>query len=100
MKQGAVFRSSRSQAIRLPKAVALPDGVKCVNILAVGRTRIISPADEEWDSWFDGDNVVSDFMEEREQPSIQERDARARIRARSGLAHRGLGGTSSVIRSL
>jgi antitoxin VapB len=28
MDQGAVFKSNRSQAIRLPKAVALPDEVK------------------------------------------------------------------------
>jgi hypothetical protein len=31
MEQGAVFQSNRSQAVRLPKAVALPDGVKRVD---------------------------------------------------------------------
>ena len=39
MEQGAVFQSNRSQAVRLPKAVALPDGVKRVDVIAVGRPR-------------------------------------------------------------
>ncbi|QEY70311.1 type II toxin-antitoxin system VapB family antitoxin [Pseudomonas denitrificans (nom. rej.)] len=74
MEQGSVFQSNRSQAIRLPKAVALPEEVKRVDVVAVGRTRIITPAGEAWDSWFDGDNVSADFMSEREQPADQERE--------------------------
>ena len=72
-----VFLSNRSQAVRLPKAVALPEDVKKVEVIAVGRTRIITPAGESWDSWFDGDgnNVSADFMNDREQPAIQERDS-------------------------
>ncbi|GCU89326.1 toxin-antitoxin system antitoxin VapB [Escherichia coli] len=70
-----VFLSNRSQAVRLPKAVALPEDVKKVDVIAVGRTRIITPAGESWDSWFDGDSVSADFMNDREQPAIQERDA-------------------------
>ncbi|KAB2707396.1 antitoxin VapB [Ochrobactrum sp. RC6B] len=75
MEQGAVFQSNRSQAIRLPKAVALPAHVKRVDIVAVGRTRIIAPAGEVWDSWFDGLEATSDFMSERDQPASQEREA-------------------------
>ncbi len=75
MEQGAVFQSNRSQAIRLPKAVALPDDVKRVDIVAVGRTRIIAPAGEVWDSWFEGPEVTTDFMGERDQLDMQERDA-------------------------
>ncbi|MGE9761802.1 type II toxin-antitoxin system VapB family antitoxin [Pseudomonas sp. PDM20] len=74
MEQGSVFQSNRSQAIRLPKAVALPEEVKRVDVVALGRTRIITPAGESWDSWFDGDNVSADFMSEREQPADQERE--------------------------
>ncbi|EPS2533063.1 toxin-antitoxin system antitoxin VapB [Escherichia coli] len=70
-----VFLSNRSQAVRLPKAVALPEDVKKVDVIAVGRTRIITPAGESWDSWFDGDGVSADFMNDREQPAVQERDA-------------------------
>lgn len=75
MEQGAVFQSNRSQAIRLPKAVALPDDVKRVDIVAVGRTRIITPAGEAWDSWFEGAVATADFMSERDQPPVQEREA-------------------------
>lgn len=75
MEQGAVFQSNRSQAVRLPKAVALPDDVKRVDVVALGRTRIITPAGESWDSWFDGDGVSADFMAEREQPADQERES-------------------------
>ncbi|CAM3943594.1 type II toxin-antitoxin system VapB family antitoxin [Vreelandella rituensis] len=75
MEQGAVFKSNRSQAVRLPKALALPDGVKRVDIVAIGRVRIITPAGEAWDSWFDGEGVTADFMPMREQPTAQEREA-------------------------
>ena len=70
-----VFLSNRSQAVRLPKAVALPEDVKKVEIIAIGRTRIITPAGESWDSWFDGANVSADFMDIRDQPAMQERES-------------------------
>lgn len=75
VEQGAIFKSNRSQAVRLPKAVALPDDVKRVDVVAVGRARIITPAGESWDSWFDSEGVTDDFMTEREQPADQERKA-------------------------
>lgn len=74
MEQGSVFLSNRSQAVRLPKAAALPDDVKRVDIVAVGRARIITPAGESWDSWFQGEGVTEDFMADREQPADQKRD--------------------------
>lgn len=74
MEQGSVFLSNKSQAVRLPKALALPAGVKRVDVVAIGRTRILTPAGESWDSWFDGEGVTSEFMLDREQPAIQERD--------------------------
>jgi antitoxin VapB len=70
-----IFKSNRSQAVRLPKAVALPEDVKRVEIIAIGRARIITPVGETWDSWFDGPNVSPDFMTEREQPELQERES-------------------------
>ncbi|KAA9017844.1 MULTISPECIES: type II toxin-antitoxin system VapB family antitoxin [Sphingobium] len=75
MPQASIFQSNRSQAVRLPKAVALPDDVKRVDVIALGRTRIITPAGEAWDSWFDGAGVTADFMTDREQPDHQEREA-------------------------
>lgn len=74
MEQGSVFQSNRSQAVRLPKAAALPNDVKRVDIVAVGRARIITPAGESWDSWFEGEGVTADFMTDREQPADQRRD--------------------------
>ncbi len=75
MEQGSIFQSNRSQAVRLPKAVALPDDVKRVDVIAIGRTRIITPAGESWDSWFEGEGVTTDFMAEREQSADQVRDS-------------------------
>jgi antitoxin VapB len=74
VEQAAVFKSNRSQAVRLPKSVAFPEGVTRVDVVAVGRTRIITPAGESWDSWFDGESVSADYMTNREQPVDQERE--------------------------
>ncbi len=70
-----VFKSNKTQAVRLPKPVALPDSIKNVDIIAVGNTRIITPAGESWDQWFDGPGVSDDFMLDRDQPADQEREA-------------------------
>jgi antitoxin VapB len=75
MEQTTIFMSNRSQAVRLPKAVAMPSDVKRVEIVAIGRTRIITPAGESWESWFEGDSVTPDFMTDREQPANQERES-------------------------
>lgn len=74
MERAGVFKSNTSQAVRLPKAVALPDSVKKVDIVQLGRSRLIAPAGEAWDSWFDGEGVSDDFMCDRDQPVDQERD--------------------------
>ena len=75
MKSVAVFKSSTSQAIRLPKDAALPESVKRVDIIPVGRGRLIVPAGEGWDSWFREEGVTDKFMASREQPADQEREA-------------------------
>jgi len=68
-----VFKSNRSQAVRLPKSVALPESIREVDIVAIGNTRIITPAGNSWDNWFDSSGVSEDFMTEREQPGDQQR---------------------------
>jgi antitoxin VapB len=73
--QTNVFRTNKTQAVRLPKIVELPETVKKVTIIAVGNTRIITPAGESWDTWFDNYNVSSDFMNSREQPEDQIRES-------------------------
>ena len=74
MEKTTVFKSNRTQAVRLPKAVAFPDDVKQVEIVALGRARLIVPAGEAWDSWFEGPGVSADFMADRQQPEDQERE--------------------------
>lgn len=69
-----LFLSNRTQAVRLPKSISFPEDVKHVEVIAVGRSRLITPAGESWDSWFDGEGVSSDFMNVREQPTEQERE--------------------------
>ena len=75
MLSASVFKSNTSQAVRLPKPVALPDSVKRVNIIPLGRARLIVPEGEGWDSWFDGEGVTDDFMVQRDQPDDQERES-------------------------
>jgi antitoxin VapB len=75
VEQGSVFQSNRSQAVRLPKAAALPEDVKRVDVVSIGRTRIIAPAGESWDSWFEAEGVTHDYMTDRDQPVDQEREA-------------------------
>lgn len=69
-----VFRSNRTQAVRLPKPVALPDDVVEVEITVWGDARLITPAGGAVDFWWDhGVRVVDDFMADRDQPPAQER---------------------------
>lgn len=75
MESASIFKSNTSQAVRLPKPVALPESVKRVDIIPLGRARLIVPEGEGWDSWFDGEGVTEDFMAQRDQPEDQERES-------------------------
>lgn len=75
MVQTTVFKSNRSQAVRLPKAVALPDNVKDVDVVAVGNRRIITPSGSAWDEWFEQAEASADFMVDRNQPDAQVRES-------------------------
>ena len=69
-----IFTSNTTQAVRLPKAVAFPDNVGEVEILVVGRARLVTPVGAKWDWFFaDGPTVSADFMLDRDQPPMQER---------------------------
>ena len=74
MTKATVFTNNKSQAVRLPKAVALPDSVKQVEVIKVGKARLITPADSRWDTFFEGPIVSDDFMEDRRQPPMQQRE--------------------------
>ena len=75
MARSTVFISNRSQAVRLPKAVAFPEGVHQVEVIRLGNARLITPVGRRWDEFFvNGPQVSDDFLNEREQPSAEERD--------------------------
>ena len=74
MTRSTVFTTNRSQAVRLPKPVALPAGVRQVEVTKIGRSRLISPADQSWDTFFDGPQPSDDFMPERRQPAADDRE--------------------------
>ncbi len=76
MTRSTVFTTNRSQAVRLPKAVAFPEGVHQVEIIKLGSSRLISPVGKRWDDYFlNGPRVSADFMSERVQPAPEEREA-------------------------
>jgi antitoxin VapB len=61
-----VFTNNRSQAIRMPAELRLPDNVKRVDVRARGSERIIAPLGQTWDSFFlDSPAVADDFLEVR-----------------------------------
>jgi len=70
-----LFLSNRSQAVRIPAHLRLPDSVKEVEVRACGQERIISPSNRSWDSFFiDGPTVPADFLEERASQQQNERE--------------------------
>jgi antitoxin VapB len=76
MASSTIFTSNRSQAVRLPKAVAFPEDVHQVDILKIGRSRVIVPKGKRWDDLFlHGPRVSQDFMSEREQPAAEARES-------------------------
>ncbi|MBN8443274.1 MAG: antitoxin [Thauera sp.] len=76
MTTTTVFINNRTQAVRLPADLRLPDDVKRVDIRARGCERIISPLGHTWDSFFiNGPEVADDFMETRASQEQSEREA-------------------------
>ena len=74
MTISTVFINNRTQAVRLPSELRLPENVKRVQVRAVGNDRIISPVDSSWVSFFlGGPKVSEDFLQER---AIQEQSER------------------------
>jgi antitoxin VapB len=70
MTSSTVFTSNRSQAVRLPKAVAFPDDVHHVDILKLGRSRVIVPQGKRWDDLFqNGPRLSKNVMIECRQPA-------------------------------
>jgi antitoxin VapB len=71
MNLTTLFRTNRSQAVRLAKDVAFPENVREVAILRDGARRVIVPAGAVWDDFFDSPGID---LGEREQPQAQTRE--------------------------
>ena len=71
MTRTTVFKSNRSQAVRLPKEVAFPPEVREVAVLRQGKRRIIVPAHSVWDDFFEAPGFD---LPVREQPEPLERE--------------------------
>ena len=75
MSIGTVFVNNRTQAVRLPMDVRLPEGIQKVEIRAKGNERIIAPLGQSWDSFFlGGPKVSDDFLPERANQHQSERE--------------------------
>jgi antitoxin VapB len=72
MTRTTLFRSNRSQAVRLPKDVAFPEGVNEVTVLRDGARRVIVPANASWDDFFAEPGID---LPDRDQPAMQERES-------------------------
>jgi antitoxin VapB len=71
MTRTKLFRSNRSQAVRLPKSLAFPDSVKEVSIVRDGKRRVIVPSNAVWDDFFDGPGID---LPARDQPAVHDRE--------------------------
>ena len=76
MVETTLFKTNKTQAVRLPRDVAFPAGVDEVEVLIVGEARLIAPKGRRWASFFaEGPFADPDFMADRDQPGSQEREA-------------------------
>ena len=70
MTQSTVFKTNKTQAVRLPKALAFPDHVKKVNITQQGKGLLIEPIQSSWEEFMSSAGIGDDF-ERPPQPPMQ-----------------------------
>lgn len=69
-----LFKSNRTQAVRLPKDVAFDDDVTEVEITVVGDVRVIRPVEvNPWAAFEATTMPLGDDYPDRDQPADQER---------------------------
>jgi antitoxin VapB len=75
MSRSTVFKNNKTQAIRVPKALAFPDDVKEVEIKREGNNLVVMPIRKtSWAAFFALPRIDDDFLNDREQPPMQERN--------------------------
>jgi antitoxin VapB len=73
MQKAKLFKNGQSQAVRLPKEFRFEGNE--VFIKRVSSGALLIPAHSAWDIMMDSlDKFSDDFMEDREQPPMQERE--------------------------
>lgn len=73
-RTAALFKSNRNQAVRIPKDMEFPEGVKKVVITKEGDRIVIAPARDFWDDFFaQGPNPG--FPERFPQGEYEERES-------------------------
>lgn len=76
MTTSTAFIKNRSQAIKLPTALRLPDNVMRVDVHSRGCERVIATLGQTWDSFFlSGPQVADGFMSERASQNVRRCDA-------------------------
>ncbi len=70
----AVFKSNRSQAVRIPKDMEFPDDLKKVVIRKVGNSRVLTPKDSLWLDYFEQPGVP-DFPDRAPQGEYEVRES-------------------------
>jgi antitoxin VapB len=60
-RESSLFRSNRSQAVRIPKDMEFPDDLKKVVVRKSGKSIILTPKDALWDEFFAKLPVDDDF---------------------------------------
>jgi len=74
LETAKLFMNGRSQAVRLPKQFRF-EGSQ-VFIKRIGDAVVLLPYNESWQTLFSSlDRFTDDFMETRDQPELQQREA-------------------------
>jgi antitoxin VapB len=73
-RTAALFRSNRNQAVRIPRDMEFPEGVKEVIVRKQGKSVIITPVESFWDDFFDRP-PCPDFPERGPQGEYEVRES-------------------------
>jgi antitoxin VapB len=73
MTQSTVFKTNKTQAVRIPKALAFPESVKRVKVVQQGSSLVITPIDDSWEAFMNGPRLDDDFVRPP-QPEPQKRE--------------------------
>ncbi len=74
MKEAKLFQNGQSQAVRLPKEFRFEGNA--VGVQRIGEVVVLVPLDNPWEGWWNSfKGMGEDFMKDREQGEVEEREA-------------------------